>query len=327
MRRRLQEEHVDSEKWAIPYADLLTLLLAFFVVMYSLSSVNEGKFRVLAESMRQAFHGTGQVIGETKVMHPHQAKLPNEAHATGAMPISRIPVPVPSRDEPPPGHEGAASKPTPGTDVQMASLKPIAGKVAKALKPWVDSNQVVIRETKQWVEIEIRTDVLFPSGVARLAEPARSVLDNVAAVLAQFPNPIRVEGYTDNRPISTGKFPSNWELSAARAGSVARLFREHGVDPARMGIFGWGDTHPVASNATPEGRNRNRRIAIVVLSDHGMPPRYYSNSDAPSVAASPVPDAPSAIPHGAMAQAAAGTPGVTSDVPSTVQTTTLHGLP
>ncbi|HJP98881.1 MAG TPA: flagellar motor protein MotD [Rhodanobacteraceae bacterium] len=325
MRKRTQEEHVDVEKWAIPYADLLTLLLAFFVVMYSLSSVNEGKFRVLAESMRQAFHGTGQVIGETKVLHPHQEKLPNEAHAYGAMPISRIPVPVPPRDEPPPGHEGAASKPSPGSDVQVASLKSIASKVTQALKPWVDSNKVVIRETKQWVEIEIRTDVLFPSGVAQLAEPAHSVLDNVAAVLAQFPNPIRVEGYTDNRPIKTSRFPSNWELSAARAGSVARLFREHGVDPARMGIFGWGDTHPVASNATPEGRNRNRRIAIVVLGDHGMPRRYYSNSDGQSVAASPTPAEPSPVAHGTAAQAAAGKPGAASDVASAVGAG-LHGL-
>jgi chemotaxis protein MotB len=326
MRKRPQEEHVDSEKWAIPYADLLTLLLAFFVVMYSLSSVNEGKFRILAESMRQAFHGTGQVIGETKVSRPHQAKLPNEAHATGAMPISRIPVPVPPRDEPPPGHEGAASKPSPGSDVQMASLKTIAGKVATALKPWVDSNQVVIRETKQWVEIEIRTDVLFPSGVAQLADPARSVLDNVAAALAQFPNPIRVEGYTDDRPISTRKFPSNWELSAARAGSVARLFREHGVDPARMGIFGWGDTHPVASNATADGRNRNRRIAIVVLGDHGMPSRYYSNSDSGSVAANSAPTAPWALAHGAAVQTAAGKPAATADMASAIQATTQHGL-
>jgi len=325
MRRRAQEEHVDSEKWAIPYADLLTLLLAFFVVMYSLSSVNEGKFRVLAESMRQAFHGTGQVIGETKVLHPHQEKLPNELHALGAMPISRIPVPVPPRHEPPPGHEGAASKPSPGNDIQMASLNTIADKVAQALKPWVDSNKVVIRKTKDWVEIEIRTDVLFPSGVAQLAEPARGVLDNVAAVLAQFPNPIRVEGYTDNRPIKTGKFPSNWELSAARAGSVARLFREHGVDPARMGIFGWGDTHPVASNATPEGRNRNRRIAVVVLSDHGMPARYYSNSGSRSIAANSASGAPSATAQGATAKAAAGTPGAASDMASAAGAS-LHGL-
>lgn len=285
MRKPHQEEHVDAEKWAIPYADLLTLLLAFFVVMYSLSSVNEGKFRILAESMRAAFHGTGQVIGDVKVERAHQAKLPNEKHATGALPIARIPVPVPPRQPPPPGYEGAQAKPGGTGDDQSASLKDIADKVAKALQPWVVSKQVVIRKTKQWLEIEIRTDVLFPSGVAQLAEPARKVLDGVASVLAPFPNQIRIEGYTDNRPINTWKFPSNWELSAARAGSVARLFSDRGVAADRIAIFGWGETHPVASNATPEGRNRNRRIEIVVLGDHGSPERYY-NIDSQSVAVS-----------------------------------------
>jgi chemotaxis protein MotB len=314
MRKPHPEEHVDAEKWAIPYADLLTLLLAFFVVMYSLSSVNEGKFRILAESMRAAFHGTGQVIGDVKVERAHQAKLPNEKHATGALPIARIPVPVPPRQPPPPGYEGAQDKPGGAGDDQTATLKAIANNVAKALQPWVASKQVVIRKTEQWLEIEIRTDVLFPSGVAQLAEPARKVLDGVAGALAPFPNPIRIEGYTDNRPIDTWKFPSNWELSAARAGSVARLFSDHGVDSGRIAIFGWGDTHPIASNSTPEGRNRNRRIAIVVLGDQGVPKRYYS-SDPHSLAANSGPLEPSTAAQGAA-----------PDMASSIQAASLHGV-
>lgn len=326
MRKPHQEEHVDAEKWAIPYADLLTLLLAFFVVMYSLSSVNEGKFRILAESMRAAFHGTGQVIGDTKVERAHQAKLPNEAHATGAMPIARVPVPVPPRQTPPPGYEGAKAKPSGGGDDQTASLKAISNNVAKALQPWVQSKQVIIRQTKQWLEIEIRTDVLFPSGVAQLAGTARGVLDGLAGAVAPFPNPIRIEGYTDNRPINTRKFPSNWELSAARAGSVARLFSEHGVDPGRIAIFGWGETHPVASNATPEGRNRNRRIAIVVLGDHGMPKRYYSNSDPHSLAANPAPATAPALAHRTGGQTPTTAHGTTPNVAATIQAASLHGV-
>jgi chemotaxis protein MotB len=358
MKKRHQEEHVDSEKWAIPYADLLTLLLAFFVVMYSLSSINEAKFRVLAESINQAFNGTGKVIEPTKAATPaRQVPLPDQYRAANATPIARIRVPVSPRHLPVPGHEGAASEPSPGSNVQMAgskagsaglsgagpktgsaglsgagpnvasgnaqsatpkpgsidlpvspkaksddahlaSLKAISADVAKALKPWVDSKQVVIRQTKQWLEIEIRTDVLFPSGVAKLTGPARGVLDGVAGVLARFSNPIRIEGYTDNRPIDTWKFPSNWELSAARAGSVARLFGDQGVDPSRIGIFGWGEYHPVASNATPEGRNRNRRIAIVVLSDQGEQQRY----DNRSVASTPSPAASTATTIGVASQ-------------------------
>lgn len=316
MKRRREEEHANHEAWAVPYADLLTLLLAFFVVMYSLSQINISKYRVLAEALNQAFNGTGKVIEPVSPAAPaRQVPLPDKARAANATPIAIIPVPVPPRRLPLPGHEGAASEPSPGSSTQMAnpipgvgdksgsagggsgagsgdgaqsgagnaaemaSLSAISKEVAKALQPWVDSGQVVIRQTKLWLEIEIRTDVLFPSAVAKLADPARKVLDGVASVLAGFPNPIRIEGYTDNRPIDTFKFPSNWELSAARAGSVARLFGSHGVDPERIGIFGWGQYHPVASNATPEGRNKNRRIAIVVLSDHGMPRRYFSNSN------------------------------------------------
>ncbi|HLI18286.1 MAG TPA: flagellar motor protein MotD [Rhodanobacteraceae bacterium] len=330
MRKKPHEEHVNSEGWAVPYADLLTLLLAFFVVMYSLSQINQSKYRVLAEALNQAFNGTGKVVQPMTPAEPaRQVPLPDKAHAANATPIAMIPVPIPPQHLPLPGHEGAASKPSPGTDIQMAhtnprtgavtsedsppatsagveveDLKTISADVAKALEPWVERKQVIIRQTKLWLEIEIRTDVLFPSGVAKLTGPARTVLEGVAGVLARFPNPIRIEGYTDNRPIDTWKFPSNWELSAARAGSVARLLAGHGVDPDRMGIFGWGEYHPVASNATPEGRNENRRIAIVVLSDQGVPQHFYHNgSDSyaitptPATSPSPAPAKTRAGPH------------------------------
>lgn len=304
-RKHRHEEHLNHEAWAIPYADLITLLLAFFVVMYSLSQINEAKYRVLAESINEAFNGTGKVIEPVSPAAPaREVPLPDKARAANATPIALIKVPVAPRHLPVPGHEGAAAEPsqgsdeqmaslsagpgknvatvagseaTPGNDVQTANLKTISSDVSKALQPWVDAKQVVIRKTKLWLEIEIRTDVLFPSGVAQLNDSARKVLDDVAGVLSRFPNPIRVEGYTDDRPINTRRFPSNWELSAARAGSVARLFGERGVDPSHIGIFGWGEYHPVASNDTPDGRNRNRRIAIVVLSDQGAPRRYYDN--------------------------------------------------
>lgn len=307
MRKPRHEEHVDSEKWAIPYADLMTLLLAFFVVMYSLSQINESKYRVLAESINEAFNGTGRVIEPVAPATPaRQVPLPNQARAANATPIAQIDVPLAPRHLPVPGHEGAAPEPgageamrtaslaadpgakgDAGNEAQTANLKAISTDVSKALKPWVDAHQVVIRQTKLWVEIEIRTDVLFPSGIAQLTDSANKVLDDVAGVLARFPNPIRIEGYTDDRPINTLKYPSNWELSAARAGSVARLFSEHGVDPSHIGIFGWGEYHPVAGNDTAEGRNRNRRIAIVVLGDQGMPRRYYDN-DRQDVATTPV---------------------------------------
>ncbi|MBN8735187.1 MAG: flagellar motor protein MotD [Xanthomonadales bacterium] len=328
MRKPRHEEHVDSEKWAIPYADLMTLLLAFFVVMYSLSQINESKYRVLAESINEAFNGTGKVIEPIAPAQPaRQVPLPDQARAANASPISQIAVPVAPRNLPVPGHEGAAADASqgkdahavdagnpgngaavsPGNGAQAANLKTISTDVAKALKPWVDANQVVIRETRLWLEIEIRTDVLFPSGVAQLTDSAQKVLDDVAGVLGRFPNPIRVEGYTDDRPINTWRFPSNWELSAARAGSVARLFGDHGVDPSQIAIFGWGEYHPVASNDTPEGRNRNRRIAIVVLGGQATQRRDYGDDrQTADVASAPThaADKPGSTPTGSTAPGA-----------------------
>lgn len=304
MKKKHEEEHTNAEAWAVPYADLLTLLLAFFVVMYSLSQINQSKYRVLAEALYQAFNGTGRVIQPVSPATPARTvPLPDKARAANARPVSRITVPLPPQNLPLPGHEGAAAKPSNGTDLNAANLKAMSDKIAKALKPWIDSGQVIIRKSRTWLEIEIRTDVLFPSGVAALSAPAKKVLDGVATVLARYPNPVRIEGFTDSQPIDTLRFPSNWELSAARAGSVARLLGDQGVDPSRMGIFGWGQYHPVASNTTADGRRLNRRIAIVVLS---VPDAQQQHADQTLAAALMAHD-PAIAPHTAPATRPAAT--------------------
>jgi chemotaxis protein MotB len=116
-----------------------------------------------------------------------------------------------------------------------------------------------------WLEIEINTDILFPSGAGAFAATAEPVLDKLAEVLRPFPNPIRVEGHTDDRPIHTGAFPSNWELSAARAASVVHQFTKQGIDPLRLEIVGFGEFHPRQPNDSSDGRNANRRVAVLVL--------------------------------------------------------------
>ena len=301
MRRKRHEEHVNHERWAIPYGDLITLLLAFFVVMYAMSAVNEGKYRVLSQSMMEAFHGTSRVI-------PPSNQAPNA-------PDNAAPVVDPAAN----GHgsaltpislPGLAAQPAPTREQQ--NLTAIEQRVEQALKPLIDEKLVVIRRTPNWLEIEIRTDILFPSGVARIAPKAQSVLDSVAAILAPFPNPLRIEGYTDNKPISTPQFPSNWELSAARAATVARLFSDHGVDATRLGIMGWGQVRPVADNSTEEGRNRNRRVLVVVLSDRDGPSRMNraeggQAQDAAQTASTP---APRAKPDGTRPSLALATPGM-----------------
>jgi chemotaxis protein MotB len=162
---------------------------------------------------------------------------------------------------------------------EQQNLERIRNQVERALQPLIDKNLVVVRRTPNWLEIEIRTDILFPSGVATLSPSATQVLTSLGDILAPFGNPLRVEGYTDDMPINTAVYPSNWELSAARAASVARLFAEHGVDPDRLGIVGWGQYRPTADNTSEDGRNKNRRVLVVVLSDKAAPRRFYTNSD------------------------------------------------
>ena len=262
MRRKRHEEHLNHEAWAIPYADLMTLLLAFFVVMYAVSVVNEGKFRVMSASMTEAFNGSDRVIvspGPGTAPVPSPLQLP----ATYSVPIMPLSVPVP--------HPHLAIRPVVSQAAQPASLEHIEDQVRRVLQPLIDRKLVILRRTPDRLEIEIRTDILFPSGVARLSTTSNQVLLDLASTLAPFPNPLRVEGFTDDVPISTPLYPSNWELSAARAATVARLFAGHGVSPDRLGIVGWGEVRPIADNATVEGRNHNRRVLVVVMNDQDTP--------------------------------------------------------
>ena len=131
----------------------------------------------------------------------------------------------------------------------------------------IDAKLVTVRRENMWLEIEINADILFPSGAGEFAPAAEAVLDKLAEVLKPFPNPIRVEGHTDDRPIRTTAFPSNWELSAARAASVVHQFTRQGIDPLRLEIVGFGEFHPRQPNDTSEGRNANRRVVVLVLEE------------------------------------------------------------
>lgn len=320
MRKKHHEDHVNHEAWAIPYADLMTLLLAFFVVMYAVSVVNEGKFRVMSESIVEAFNGSSHVIAPmpaTKV-RPHNIQ-PVIAAPAGQPGSSIVPIAVPIPAHPVPMHgEGHGTQAGYKNSSPQQNLKLIESQVHKALQPLIDKQLVVLRSTDDWLEIEIRTDILFPSGVAQLAPQASEVLTSLSGILAPFVNPLRVEGYTDDVPINTMQYPSNWELSAARAATVARLFAEHGVAPDRLGIIGWGEVRPVADNATAAGRNLNRRVLVVVLSDRSAPTRFYTDPH-PLDAEPMVAQSPDTIPRQlptARVTAATDVPGQSAPAPS-----------
>lgn len=278
--KKSHEDHVNHEAWAIPYGDLVTLLLAFFVVMYSISSVNEGKYRVLSESLVAAFRGTPKTtrpiqIGDKRPSGGAEQGM-EDALPQGSVDRSTLSLPMNS----PAGD--IAGRRTMDEAVMRSNLTRMAEEISTALADLIEEEQVRIRETPLWLEVEINTDLLFPTGVAEVSTPALPTLEKVGDILKPLPNRLRVEGHTDNVPISTARFPSNWELSAARASRVIRLFQERGVSPERMVAVGLGEYRPAADNDTAGGRGRNRRVTIVVLATDDMPellPGSASNTE------------------------------------------------
>jgi chemotaxis protein MotB len=241
-RRRKEEEHENHERWLVSYADFITLLFAFFVVMYAVSSVNEGKYRVLSDSISSAFRSVpGSSVGAMTQVNPN----------------APMPVTIPFKKP-----QVANIK----TDVTREKNKDLlrnkAKEITDALAPLVQQGQVRVTEGALGITVEINASVLFDSGEARLQIPAIRALTAVGQILATTDFPITVEGHTDNAPINTPLFPSNWELSGARAASVVRLFVDTGVDPRRLTASGYADQRPIADNATVDGRQRNRRVAI-----------------------------------------------------------------
>jgi len=293
-RKKKHEEHANHEAWAIPYGDLVTLLFALFTVMYAMSSVNEGKFRVLSDSLIAAFHGAPKTLEPVNIGEKQSGKGGDKPLAgitpTVLMKIKEQKAPGEGRS---PRDPEVAQPPEP--EAAPAALIRMEREVQNAMQGLIDAKLVTVRRESLWLEIEINTDILFGSGEGDFSPAAVTVLDKLADVLKPFPNPVRVEGHTDNRPIKTSAFPSNWELSAARAASVVHEFTKDGIDPLRLEIVGFGEFHPRQANDTTEGRNANRRVAILVL-------EAVAPGD-PVVARTPAPIAQDATPGVAEADA------------------------
>ena len=344
-RKKKHEEHQNHEAWAIPYGDLVTLLLAFFVVMYALSTVNEGKYRILSDSLFAAFRGTPRTmepiqVGEKQTGSGADVKttLVEQSMLEGQPRTLLAPVPVktglPSRTASKDSELNAAQT------QRAQALQRVADEVERAMDDLVKANLVVVRRNDFWIEVEIRTDILFPSAKAQLSPSAVGVIERLGGALAPFPNSIRVEGHTDNRPIKTVAFFSNWELSAARAGSVVRVLQGKGVSPERLAVIGYGEHRPTHPNATEEGRNANRRVVIVILStDAANKPAEIPTTPSeaattapsaaatageaaapvPNTAASPSTSAANAPGAAALATQTLASPALPPSVPSEVQ--------
>lgn len=245
MRRFREQEQENNERWMVSYADFITLLFAFFVVMYSISSVNEGKYKVLSESFVDVFSQT--------------PKTPKPIQIGEHIPRAISPAPVDAMEPAAPAESAQAATAATGDP-----LENIADAMREAFGELIAVGDLQVRANELWIEIELSSGLLFPSGDALPLDSAFSLVERIAAIIAPYDNPIHVEGFTDNVPISSRAYPTNWELSAARAASVVRMLNTGGVDAGRMAAVGYGEFRPAADNSTAEGRRANRRVVLLV---------------------------------------------------------------
>ena len=240
-RRRAADDAPSRDRWLVSYADFITLLFAFFVVMYAISTLNEGKYRVLGDSLVYAFRHDRVVSPASHGAVPSSASTPRVRVAPNAAEQLRR-----QREQ---------------------RLVGVADKIRSALQPLVETGQVRMKPSVRGLVVEINASVLFAPGQALLRPDSIQALQAVAQVLTEVDNAINVEGHTDTLPIASALYPSNWELASARASSVVRLFAAGGVAPRRLSAIGYADNRPVDSNDTAEGRSRNRRVTLLILAD------------------------------------------------------------
>jgi chemotaxis protein MotB len=227
-RKRKADEHENLERWLLTYADLITLLLAFFIVMYSMSKVDSKKFGKMKEALSGALRG-----GTTAIKKGDQI---------GALPGSGV--------------------------LNVGGLKTLGENIEKGAELISEEKLISTEVSERGLIIHIMESALFRSGSAELEPKAMAILDLVAQQIKELPNHIRVEGHTDNRPINTPKYPSNWELSSDRATQVLRYLTDSRIlDPKKISALGFGEFRPMASNDTDENRANNRRVDIVVLTE------------------------------------------------------------
>ncbi|MYN26107.1 flagellar motor protein MotD [Duganella levis] len=238
-RKKFDDEPENHERWLISYADFITLLFAFFVVMYAISAVNIGKYKVFSDALGNAFGGQGSAT-------PVNTQVQN------------LPIPNPG-----------LKRRTEMLRKEKEQMTRLAQDLLSTMAPLVKEGKVRVTQNSRGVSVEINASVLFDPGEAKLMPESVEALRAVANLLKSDTHNVQVEGHTDNQPIANPRYPSNWELSSVRASSVVRLFIDAGVAPTRLTAVGFSSNQPVADNDSPLGRARNRRVAVTILS--GIP--------------------------------------------------------
>jgi chemotaxis protein MotB len=271
MRRKRSKPHVNHERWLVSYADFITLMFAFFVVLYASSQADKKKQEEVSQSINQAFQSLG--LFQAASLSPH-ANAPGYATSHAAQ-ASTVVV----RDE-------LIATPAVREDLERIERE-LQGKLANQIAQHV----IAMHIGREGLVISLREAGFYDSGSAMPHTTSMTSLDSIASSLESVPYDIRIEGHTDNVPIHTAQFDSNWELSTSRATHLAEIFIErHQFHPQRLSASGYAEFHPVASNATPEGRGQNRRVDIIVLPRISPPAEIdLQAADLPSKPAAPKP--------------------------------------
>jgi chemotaxis protein MotB len=278
-RKKQPPEHENHERWLVSYADFITLLFAFFVVMFATSQTDKNKAKAVEDSVNKAL-ADGSLSAMVVTMFGGAPKDKGKGNA---------------QMHGPGGAEKTAEKP-PG---QVAELLPSLKVLSKELEEEIKSGKIQITMEARGLVISFRQAALFPSGTATVLEDALQPVSKIAQAIREIPNPVRLEGHTDSVPIHNDLYQSNWELSAARSIALMRLLTEDGVPVEKLSIAGYADNAPAESNATEEGRARNRRVDVVVLNELGIraePQRATPPAAPAGAAASPAASTPAAAP-------------------------------
>jgi len=248
-RKPIADEDDNPDRWLVSYADFITLLFAFFVVMYAISSVNQGKYSKLTNSMGTAFSGDGA----TGIDQNGKDK------GTGGEDMIK-------------GKQNAIVKPLPLSHLYYEKIRKEREVMSKVrtdltskLTPLINEGKVSVLQNNRGVRIDINESLLFTAGSAELSGNANQVINEIALLIKVNQHPIQVEGHTDNIPIHNDTFFSNWELSAVRASSVVRMLSGAGIADNRLSAIGFGASQPISENDTVPGRAKNRRVSIMIL--------------------------------------------------------------
>lgn len=321
-RRKEEKKHSNNERWIISYADFTTLLLATFVVMYAVSNINSSKFQEMAEAFSTAF------MGHTVTLQTDGFAAPNKGPFT-FMPAP-IEMPISTRDKtvknmPPALKERVTRQ----VEQRVSKLNEAYQNLTGLLGKMINQGQIRVSLRPLGVVIDINAVLLFESGKADLTPQALGLIDQIGGILKDLHYQVQVNGFTDDAPIHTAQFDSNWDLSATRAISVVKRFVVDGVNPALLVGAGYGEYHPVASNDSPNGMAMNRRVSIVVVSpNEGTDPEHtpllgngHDSADpgaaaSPAAAASATAATPASAPASALAPAAAAPAPVMAPAPA-----------